>query len=177
MAKLPSGTTASSSSVEGIVYLCLSLLCDGLTGPRQDKLLAREKHLNPLMLMFFTNLFSCIWLSALTVITEGLRPLHFVSDHPEALGFVVAFAVFGSVGQLFIYQSLKYLGSLYTSLLTTVRKAASTVFSVYWFGHKLAPAQWAAFSAIFVMMLAQTLIKKRSGQAKKACVEKSAKAL
>lgn len=158
--KAPAGSVQQNSFL-GLLFLCGSLLCDGLTGPRQDRLLAREKHLSSLLMMFITNACSIIWVGLAAAFTEGLRPVYFLAVQPDAAGYLFAFAVCGSLGQLFIYQSLKHFGSLYTSLFTTIRKAASTLFSVYAFGHKLNEKQWAAFAAMFSVILLQSYVTKK----------------
>ncbi|KAL8269565.1 hypothetical protein Esti_006507 [Eimeria stiedai] len=159
-AKVIAGSMQQNSLL-GLLLLCGSLLCDGLTGPRQDRLLAREKHLSSLLMMFITNSCAIVWIGAATAVAEGLRPLYFLAAQPDAAGYLFAFAVCGSLGQLFIYQSLKHFGSLYTSLFTTIRKAASTLFSVYVFGHKLNGKQWAAFAAMFSVIMLQSYVTKR----------------
>lgn len=159
---------AATNSFLGVLMLCVSLLCDGLTGPRQDKLLEREKHLNPLLLMLLTNACGVLWCAAAVAAAEGIRPLYFFLQQPDACGYLFAFAVCGSLGQLFIYQSIKRFGSLYTSMFTTLRKAASTLFSVYIFGHKLNNKQWLAIAAAFGAILMQTYVsKKRKTKLKK----------
>ncbi|OEH74099.1 UDP-galactose transporter family protein [Cyclospora cayetanensis] len=150
------------NSVLGLSFLCGSLLCDGLTGPRQDRLMAREKHLSSLLMMFLTNACAIVWVGTAAAVTEGLRPLYFLAAQPDAAGHLFAFAVCGSLGQLFIYQSLKHFGSLYTSLFTTIRKAASTVFSVYVFGHKLNGMQWGAFAAMFSVIMLQSYVTNKN---------------
>lgn len=149
------------NSVLGILLLVGSLLCDGLTGPRQDRLLAKEKHLSSLLMMFITNACAIVWVGIAAAAIEGVRPIYFLAAQPDAAGYLFAFAVCGSLGQLFIYQSLKNFGSLYTSLFTTVRKAASTLFSVYAFGHKLNEKQWAAFAAMFSVIMLQSYVTKK----------------
>lgn len=153
--------SAPQNSLLGLALLCGSLLCDGLTGPRQDRLLAREKHLSSLLMMLITNACAVLWIGAAAAVMEGLRPVYFLAAQPDAAGYLFAFAVCGSLGQLFIYQSLKHFGSLYTSLFTTIRKAASTLFSVYVFGHQLNEKQWAAFAAMFSVILLQSYVTKK----------------
>ncbi|KAL8439784.1 hypothetical protein Efla_006698 [Eimeria flavescens] len=154
--------SVQENSLLGLLLLSGSLLCDGLTGPRQDRLLAREKHFSSLLMMFITNAFAILWIGAATLVAEGLQPIRFLMKQPDAGGYLFAFAVCGSLGQLFIYQSLKHFGSLYTSLFTTIRKAASTLFSVYAFGHQLNEKQWAAFAAMFSVILLQSYVTKKN---------------
>lgn len=151
----------TENTLLGIFFLCVSLLCDGLTGPRQDRLLGRYKHLGPILMMFLTNFYSVIWTALASIFLEGSQPYLFLQHHPSGLENFFFFAVSGSLGQLFIYQSLRSFGSLYTSLFTTLRKATSTVLSVYVFGHHLTFVQWMSMMAIFVSLMLQSYCSKK----------------
>ncbi|CDJ66324.1 UDP-galactose transporter protein, putative [Eimeria necatrix] len=153
---------AGENSLLGLLLLCGSLLCDGLTGPRQDRLVAADKNINSILLMLVTNGFAAAVVAAAAAAAEGAAPLLFLQQQQEAAAHLFAFCVCGSLGQLFIYQSLTHFGCLYTSLFTTIRKAASTVFSVYVFNHKLNAIQWTAFAAMFAAVLLQSYVTKRS---------------
>ncbi|SBT35028.1 UDP-galactose transporter, putative [Plasmodium ovale wallikeri] len=122
----------------GLSLLCISLLCDGLTGPRQDKLLSKY-NVNSVNLMFFVNIFAFFFNLIASLIFEGSKPYNFLSKYPNSYYYILAFSISGTLGQFFVFYSLKVYGSLYTSLFTTLRKALSTVVSVYLFGHVLKP--------------------------------------
>lgn len=160
-AKAGGSSKQTESTAVGILLLCVSLFCDGLTGPRQDRLMARYTNLGPVLMMFLTNLFSTVWTGIASALIEGEQPFIFLKHDPDALGSFAAFTVSGSLGQLFIYQSLRAFGSLYTSLFTTLRKATSTVLSVYIFGHRLTPVQWASMFSIFLTLLIQSYCSKK----------------
>ncbi|ESS30460.1 UDP-galactose transporter family protein [Toxoplasma gondii GAB2-2007-GAL-DOM2] len=160
-AKAGSSSKHTESTAVGILLLCVSLFCDGLTGPRQDRLMARYTNLGPVLMMFLTNLFSTVWTAIASLLIEGEQPFLFLKHDPDALGSFAAFTVSGSLGQLFIYQSLRAFGSLYTSLFTTLRKATSTVLSVYIFGHHMTPVQWISMFCIFLTLLVQSYCSKK----------------
>jgi len=133
----------------GLCLLIVSLVCDGLTGPRQDKLLSRCPSLSPLHMMFLTNAFSVLWTGLATGLIENLSPFHFCIRHPAAIPYILAYCVCACFGQVFIFLALKYFGSLYLALITTSRKFASVLFSVVWFGHHMSPTQWGCVGLIF----------------------------
>ncbi|VWU52813.1 UDP-galactose transporter, putative [Hepatocystis sp. ex Piliocolobus tephrosceles] len=145
----------------GILLLCLSLFCDGLTGPRQDKLLSKYD-VNSLSLMFFVNIFAFVFNLITSIIIEGNKPYTFLNKYNDAYFYIIFFAISGTLGQFFVFYSLKVYGSLYTSLFTTLRKALSTVVSVYLFGHVLKPLQWVCIVVIFSTLIIQTYLKQKS---------------
>ncbi|OXB70603.1 UNVERIFIED_CONTAM: hypothetical protein H355_010017 [Colinus virginianus] len=170
-----SGGHATGSSGTGLLLLCVSLLCDGVTGPRQDRLLTRYSQIGPVLMMFLTNALSIVWTASTTTLIEGKAPYVLLYHEGHALSSVLAFALSGSLGQIFIYQSLKAFGSLYTSLFTTLRKATSTVLSVYVFGHSLTSVQWCSMTSIFVTLMVQSYCsKKRKSKLKSETITKKA---
>lgn len=149
----------------GIFLLCISLLCDGLTGPRQDKLLAKY-NVHSINFMFFINFFAFFFNLFASLVIEKHRPFHFLSKFPESYYYLIGFSLSGTFGQFFIFYSLKLYGSLYTSLFTTLRKALSTIVSVYLFGHVLKPLQWVCVFVIFATLIVQNYLKKTSRKVK-----------
>ncbi|PHJ14818.1 udp-galactose transporter family protein, partial [Cystoisospora suis] len=85
----------TENTVFGILFLGVSLLCDGLTGPRQDRLLGRYKHLGPILMMFLTNFYSVIWTGIASIFLEGYHPYIFLKHHPSGLENFFFFAVSG----------------------------------------------------------------------------------
>ncbi|SBT77014.1 UDP-galactose transporter, putative [Plasmodium ovale] len=145
----------------GLSLLCISLLCDGLTGPRQDKLLSKY-NVNSVNLMFFVNIFAFFFNLIASLIFEGSKPYNFLSKYPNSYYYILAFSISGTLGQFFVFYSLKVYGSLYTSLFTTLRKALSTVVSVYLFGHVLKPIQWGCIAVIFTTLIIQNYLKQQA---------------
>jgi UDP-galactose transporter B1 len=59
-------------------------------------------------------------------------------------------------GNLFIYELQSRYGSLNVTTTTTLRKLASILLSVVYFGHAMAPLQWAG---VVVVVLAEPMGK------------------
>ncbi|KAF8820494.1 UDP-galactose transporter family protein, partial [Cardiosporidium cionae] len=154
LAKL-SSKKESHQTTFGLFLLFVALVCDGTTGPLQDRINSTIK-LSSYEMMFGTNFFGLFFAFFFTVFIEGSAPLLFIWHYPETLFWILCFIVAGSFGQFFIFLSLTTFGSLYTSLFTTLRKASSTIFSVYLFGHKLSSMQWLCVVFIFGALLCQT---------------------
>jgi len=67
-------------------------------------------------------------------------------------------------GQSFIYLALLEFGSLVLSVVTTVRKFFSILFSIVWFRHPISFAQWIGiglvFMGLFVLPYGKVLLEK-----------------
>lgn len=152
-------TKEVEQSAFGIFLLCISLLCDGLTGPRQDKLLTTY-NIHSINLMFYINVFAFILNLSASLMLEKSAPYEFLGRYSNTYYYLLGFSLSGTFGQFFVFYSLKKYGSLYTSLFTTLRKALSTIVSVYLFGHVLKPLQWCCVVVIFTTLIAQNILKK-----------------
>lgn len=150
--------TMSSSGREtgliGIGALAVALLCDGMTGPRQDRL-GERFNLTSGEIMTLINLFAVPVGFVASLLIEGARPWGDLQSRgleivPKLLGFVLC----GAIGQIFIVKTLKELGSLHLTLITTSRKFLAILLSVFWFRHKLSPIQWVS---IFITFSSVTL--------------------
>lgn len=148
-----SGSAAPLSSRSdmalGLVALLASLTFDGITGPSQDRLIARH-NLNGNEIMFLLNLFAAPAGFIFSALLEGSRPYETVASQPlKFLPLIFAFVLCGTLGQFFIVRILRQLGSLHLTLITTTRKFLAILVSVIIFGHAITPLQWAATAAIF----------------------------
>merc|ERR1740121_2313450 len=74
----------------------------------------------------------------------------FIVEHPSVLPNLGYFGTTMALGSIFVYTLQKNFGALTVTLTTTLRKLISVVFSVLWFGHSLAPAQWIATVVVFL---------------------------
>ncbi|KAF8819950.1 UDP-galactose transporter family protein [Cardiosporidium cionae] len=153
-AKLSSKKESHQTSF-GLFLLFIALVCDGTTGPLQDRINSNVK-LSSYELMFGTNFVGLFFSLLFTLLVEGSAPLSFIWKHPETIFWILCFNLSGTLGQFFIFLSLTTFGSLYTSLFTTLRKASSTIFSVYRFGHEMSSLQWVSVISIFTALLSQT---------------------
>eukprot|EP01055_Gregarina_sp_Pseudo9_P001633 Gregarina_sp_Pseudo_9__1632@NODE_209_length_3610_cov_60_079530_g194_i0_p2_GENE_NODE_209_length_3610_cov_60_079530_g194_i0NODE_209_length_3610_cov_60_079530_g194_i0_p2_ORF_typecomplete_len367_score45_55UAA/PF08449_11/1_2e69TPT/PF03151_16/1_9e21EamA/PF00892_20/0_00021EamA/PF00892_20/3_7e09SLC35F/PF06027_12/5_9e02SLC35F/PF06027_12/7_8e09Nuc_sug_transp/PF04142_15/13Nuc_sug_transp/PF04142_15/2_3e07CRTlike/PF08627_10/6_7e02CRTlike/PF08627_10/3_9e05CRTlike/PF08627_10/13PUNUT/PF16913_5/2_4e02PUNUT/PF169 len=158
-------TKASSSTGAHLLgYLALggSLLFDGMTGPRQDKLISKYK-LNTGEMMVLVNSFAAPLGLLFSLAIEGTTPYNVVWDQAAVfLPRILAFVLCGAAGQFFIVGILRRLGSLQLTLITTSRKFFAILLSVIWFGHPLTAIQWLAVAVIFSSALLKYTTKKGS---------------
>ncbi|UKJ88467.2 hypothetical protein MACJ_000911 [Theileria orientalis] len=154
------------TSVLGILLCFVSLLCDGFVGPIQDDVLSKVS-LHPHFLMFISTIVSLPISLAACLSLEGLLPFMLVKNR-EIMKLVLSLALSGTLGQMFVFLSITSYGSLYTGIITTLRKVFSTLLSVYIFKHSLTRVQWAALVTTFSSIFLQQFFKNKAKTAKKS---------
>ena len=115
-----------ANNVLGIVYLLINLALDGATNAGQDEIFARYKVTGQQM-MFWINVMCTLLTSTLCILPlpyiPVLHPSHgsqsefsvaleFIKEHPSIIVPLAQFAFTGSLGQLFIFETLQHFGSL-----------------------------------------------------------------
>lgn len=139
----------------GMAQLVGSMLLDGLTNSTQDQLfkLRLKQKLTGATLMCVLNLFVfALTLGYILVAkyeSEALYTLSFIKEYPHSLMDILAFSLFGAVGQVFVFIILEKFDSLILVTATVTRKMISMILSVVLFGHHLVPAQWAGVLMVF----------------------------
>lgn len=120
------GGGAGGSSMIGIIYLLINLAIDGATNSTQDEIFDKYTVTGQQM-MFWINVMSTIITSLLIVLPLPFIPvlhpsygwkselstvLAFIREHQGVLSPLMQFAFTGSLGQLFIFETLQHFGSL-----------------------------------------------------------------
>ncbi|GFE54339.1 UDP-galactose transporter [Babesia ovis] len=154
----PNSKMDGENTVFGLCMCFFSLLCDGITGPIEDKMLSL-KDLHPYLLLFILNFFGFPVVTASVFIFEGAEPFAVIAREPRIWGYVALLSLTASLGQVVIVVCLKLYGSLYTTLMTTIRKIASSLISIFYFNHAMSAAQWVSMSGTFAVLLARQLLK------------------
>lgn len=133
----------------GELLLCFSLFLDGFTGGIQDRIRNRYP-VNAYSMMLNNNIWAVIYLTIGTVLTgEMLGFIAFAQKYPSVLLQLLLLAMFGAVGQNFIYITVTTLGPLTCSIITTTRKFFTILCSVFLFGHSLTSIQWFGTLMVF----------------------------
>lgn len=140
----------------GLAQLVGSMMMDGFTNSTQDQLfrLPNQKHkLTGAALMCILNCFvatlTLVYLVLVKYEAEGLYTVRFVQQYPNALLDILAFSLFGAVGQVFVFIILEKFDSLILVTATVTRKMISMILSVVLFGHHLVPLQWLGVGMVF----------------------------
>ena len=130
--------SASAASWTGIMLLFFFLLFDSFTSQFQSRMFQRHVDLSMVELMFATSAFSTV-LSAITLIhTNELTPaLEFVYAHSEIHWHFFMFSICSTIGQLFIFYTIKNFGAVVFTLIMTTRILLSIALSVLTYGHQV----------------------------------------
>lgn len=135
----------------GLFYLSCSLILDGLTNSTQDILFKNNKKLTGAHLMCGLN-FVSFWLTLgyAGLLSNQLHyAIYFIKVYPLILKEILMYALFGAIGQIFIFVTLEKFGSLILVTVTVTRKMMSMLLSVFLFGHDLGAYQWAGLLFVF----------------------------
>lgn len=135
------------SSAMGVVYICLSLMCDGLTGGVQDRLKAKSKEaglkVKPYDMMFWSNFFMfLVAICVALVLGELFSGIPYVLANPAIMSKIMVFAACSAIGQSFIFFVVAEFGALKCATVTTTRKIFSVLLSIFTKGHSLSAVGW-----------------------------------
>ena len=92
----------------------------------------------------------------------ALESIHFLFNHPTAISPLVAYALLGGLGQLFIFEIIQHFGSLTLVMVTVTRKLFTMLLSVMVFNHALTPWQWVGVATVFGGIGVEAGIKRRN---------------
>ncbi|KAI3422017.1 hypothetical protein GPALN_012554 [Globodera pallida] len=146
----------------GELFLCLSLAMDGVTGAVQDRI--RHYHTTDKWTMMFSmNAFSSIFLAIMLLATgELFQFVRFVAAYPFVLQQMFLFALSGAVGQCFIFKTVTDFGPLTCSIVTTLRKLFSLVFSIVIFSHPYTDRHVVGIAFVFIALILDAVDSRKS---------------
>jgi solute carrier family 35 (UDP-galactose transporter), member B1 len=148
---------AAENSLWGLFLLSINLLADGFMNSTQDQIFSKNKWLTGPQMMLGLNTCSTL-LTAIYLLGTYFHPsapseisstIWFVQLHPRILLDIMAFAVSGAIGQIFIFLTLSVHGSLILVTITVTRKLFTMLLSVIWFNHPLTNGQWLGVGLVF----------------------------
>ena len=134
----------------GVVLLLLYLFFDSFTGQWQTRMFQINKMLSPLQMMCIMNAFSSVF-SFITLVhqEELMLSLTFVYTHPEMIVHLVIFCIFSTVGQLFIFYTVKNFGAVVFSIIMSLRILFSTVLSCAVYSHPITELGFLGIGIVF----------------------------
>ncbi|CAH2354220.1 UDP-galactose transporter homolog 1 [[Candida] railenensis] len=139
----------------GMAQLIGSMVLDGLTNSTQDQLFKMPSQVKltgaklMCLLNFFMFVLSLTYAYFVEYKGEITYTINFITHYPQALGNILAFAILGSLGQVFVFIILEKFDSLILVTATVTRKMISMILSVILFGHHLSGLQWVGVSLVF----------------------------
>jgi UDP-galactose transporter B1 len=87
--------------------------------------------------------------------------LTFLITHPSAVSPLLAYALLGGLGQLFIFETIQHFGSLTLVMVTVTRKLFTMLLSVLVFEHTLTSGQWMGVAVVFGGIAVEAGMKRR----------------
>jgi UDP-galactose transporter B1 len=162
-----SKSSASDTSLIGVLLIIFSLAMDAITGPTQDAV--NEQYKPTLSAMtFWINILPAIAFTGASVLYgEWSEAVAFVTRHPEIQFEIAIYCFLAAIGQSVILLALFKFNSMTLTIITTTRKFFSILASVFWFGHTLQLTQWLGVLLVFGGIGADSHLKftqKRSQQ-------------
>lgn len=122
----------------GVVLLFLFLFFDSFTGQWQSRMFQLNKSMSPLQMMLIMNAFSATF-SFITLVhqEELFKSLAFVYDHPTMLLHLLVFILASTIGQLFIFYTVKSFGAVVFAIIMSLRILFSTLLSCVVYSHPI----------------------------------------
>ena len=138
---------SDSSSFFGVVFVLLSLTCDGVTGGVQKRLMKKTGELGtkpkPYDFMFWTNLYMSIVAALVALVLGDFQTgLKFCLDNSIILEKILRFAICSAIGQSFIFYTIANFDPLVCTTVTTTRKVFSVLLSIFINGHPMTNVGW-----------------------------------
>ncbi|KAG8908435.1 UDP-galactose transporter [Tulasnella sp. 403] len=176
----------AESSLWGLFLLVVNLAIDGATNSTQDEVFSKYKVTGQQM-MFWINSFCTIVTGLLLVLPlpyiptihpgtnwerEITQAWQYIQTHPGVVSPLVQFALTGSLGQLFIFETLQHFGSLTLVTITLTRKLFTMLLSVMVYRHRLTLGQWAGAAVVFAGISVEAYVKRKDVHAKRVMQEK-----
>ena len=122
----------------GIMLLFFFLFFDSFTSQWQSRMFQRHPDLSMVELMFATSAFSVVLSFVTLVHSKELYPaLEFVYRHSEIHLHFFMFSICSTIGQLFIFYTIKNFGAVVFTLIMTTRILLSIALSCILYGHNL----------------------------------------
>ena len=128
----------ASATWTGIMLLGLYLFFDSFTAQWQSRMFQRHRDLSMVELTFATSAFSTLLAFVTLLHTKELYPaLSFITNHPEIHLHFFAFSICSTIGQIFIFYTIKNFGAVVFTLIMTTRILLSIAFSCILYGHQV----------------------------------------
>jgi len=127
-----------STAWTGVMLLFFYLIFDSFTSQFQSRMFQRHRDLSMVELMFATSAFSTVLSFVTLVHTKELYPaVHFVMQHSEIHLHFFLFSICSTIGQLFIFYTIRNFGAVVFTLIMTARILLSIALSCVLYGHQV----------------------------------------
>ena len=162
---------SGENSLIGLVFILLSLTCDGLTGGLQKKMQKETSEIGikpkPYDLMFWTNFYmGLVALGVSVVMGEFQDGMDFCIHNTALFEKILKFGACSAIGQSFIFFTIANFDPLVCTTVTTTRKVFSVLLSIILKGHSLTGQGWAGLVCASGGILSELLDKKKKPEKK-----------
>lgn len=149
----------SSTSVIGLFLMLGYLGFDGFTSNFQDRLF-KGYNMTVFNQVLYVQMAAAVQ-TLVVLVTSGKLwvALDFISTHPSALSYIMSLSLAATVGQLFIYHTIKSYGALLFATVMTTRQFLSILLSCLLFQHPLSWGQWGGTAVVFGALYFKTFAK------------------
>uniref|UniRef100_A0A7R9U519 Adenosine 3'-phospho 5'-phosphosulfate transporter 1 n=1 Tax=Pinguiococcus pyrenoidosus TaxID=172671 RepID=A0A7R9U519_9STRA len=150
----------ASLAAFGVACLCLYLAFDAFTSQWQSRVF--NKHaVTQYQMMFGVNCCSLLTTTSNLIVSQTFfECLSFINAYPTSMYHIMLFSIASSVGQLFIFYTIKRYGAVMFSIIMTTRQVLSMVVSYILFGHPISIT--GALAAAVVFSVLGVRIRRRS---------------
>ena len=151
----------TSAKWTGVMLLLFYLFFDSFTSQWQSRMFKSHRDLSMIELMFATSAFSTV-LSFVTLVHDGkLWPaFDFIRRHSEIQLHFFIFSICSTVGQLFIFYTIKNFGAVVFAIIMTTRVLISIALSVFLYGHNVTATGF--FGLVIVVACVGYRIKRKA---------------
>lgn len=144
------GQDSKPTSYYGWLFITMSLLMDGFTGPNQEWVMKTYGSAAQEFQIFNNFWGGLATLGVLAWSGEATDAWGFIQRNPDIVPWMGMFIFASALGQVFIFLTIKHFGSLTLSVTTTTRKFFTFLLSAVWFGHTFSTSQWTGTGIIFL---------------------------
>lgn len=148
----------------GIVLLLFFLVFDSFTGQYQARLFNEHPELSAYHMMFMVNTFSMIFSFITLVHTDELEEAcTFVYNHADMHIHLVVFSLASTIGQLFIFKTIKAFGPVIFAICMNTRIILSILLSSFVYSHELTTTGVFGLAVVFAA-IAYRIKRKTEGK-------------
>jgi solute carrier family 35 (adenosine 3'-phospho 5'-phosphosulfate transporter), member B2 len=134
----------------GLVLLSLYLFFDSFTSQWQTRMFELKKEMSPLQMMLVINAFSTAFSFITLVHQEELTvSLTFVYNHPVIMFHMVIFTLCSTIGQLYIFYTVKNFGAVVFSIIMSLRILTSILLSCLVYSHPVTELGFIGITIVF----------------------------
>ncbi len=152
----------------------MNLFLEGYTNASQDRIFSAARarssgaKISGLRMMLDMNTWTAIFLGGVLSAELAVSLMRgdaaastlvhtwlFAQRHPELIGHLLQFCVFGSVALVFVFLTLEVHGGFRVTTITVTRKVVSMLLSVYLFSHPVNHTQWIGVLNVFAGLALQ----------------------